>query len=228
MPKNCEGIGSFWFSCFRKANQKTYEERLASKCFKRKYKVTTDSSHKYPAAKNVLGRKFTVNNKNEVWVSDITYVKASFRWLYLTVIIDLFDRTVIGWTLSTSLKAKHTSVKAFEMAIANRPIKNDSTLIFHSDRGTQYACNEFVYELNKHKSIIRSMSRKGNSWDNSVSESFFKTLKVELIYQNHYQNKQEAELSISEYIEIFYNSTRRHSHLDNRTILEHCISQSSN
>lgn len=160
-------------------------------------------------------------NKNEVWISDITYVKASFRWLYLTVVIDLFDRTVIGWTLSTTLKAKHTSLKALGMALVKRPIKNNSSLIFHSDRGIQYVCKEFVQVISKHKSVIRSMSRKGNCWDNAVSESFFKTLKVELIYRNHYHTKQEAEESISEYIGTFYNTRRRHRHLDNLTIPEY-------
>ena len=189
--------------------------------FKRKYRTTTNSSHKYPVAENVLDRKFTVSNKNEVWVSDITYIKASFRWLYLTVIIDLFDRTVVRWVLSTSLTTKCTSIKALEMALANRQIKGDSSLIFHSDRGIQYACKEFVQEISKHKSIIRSMSRKGDCWDNAVSESFFKTLKVELVNQSHYRTKQEAELSISEYIESFYNTKRRHSHLNNLTISEY-------
>lgn len=136
---------------------------------------------------------------------------------YLTVIIDIFNRTVIDCALSTSLAAKHTSLKA----LINSPLKSDYSLIFHSDRGIQYACKEFITEINKHSSIVRSMSRKGNCCDNALSESFFKTLKVELMYQNHYYNKQEAELSISEYINKYYNIRRTHSHLGNHTISEY-------
>jgi len=149
--------------------------------------------------------------KNEVWVSNITYLRAAKRWLYLATIIDLYDRKVIGWSLSSSLAARSTSLKAFQNAVSNSPIDNNSPLIFHSDRGIQYTCKEFTNELIKYKSIVQSMSRKGDCWDNAVSKSFFKTLKVELIYQNHYRSKKDAELSISEYIEIFYNIKRRHS-----------------
>ena len=188
---------------------------------KRKFTITTDSSHKYPVAQNILNREFTVSSQNAVWVSDITYVRTSQGWLYLTTVIDLFDRKVIGWSLSNTMKAKDTTIKSFKMALINRPINSNQSLIYHSDRGIQYACQEFVSELNKHKSIVRSMSRKGNCWDNAVAESFFKTLKVELIYQNKYQTKQEAELSIFEYIETFYNINRRHKQLNNLTILEY-------
>ncbi|WP_241657654.1 IS3 family transposase [Flavobacterium cerinum] len=219
--KNCKRTGDFRFSCFGKANQKTDEECVASNCFQKKYRVTTNSSHKYPVAENILDREFSAKNENEVWVSDITYINASLRWLYLTVVIDLFDRTVIGWALSTSLATKQTSIKALEMALANRQIKVDSSLVFHSDRGIQYTCKEFVQEISKNKSVIRSMSRKGNCWDNAVCESFFKTLKVELIYKNNYKTKQEAEKSISEYIKTFYNTQRRHTYLDNLTIPEY-------
>ena len=188
---------------------------------KKKFKITTDSSHKYPVAENILKREFTVANQNAVWVSDITYIRTKQGWLYLTTVIDLFDRKVIGWSLSHTMKAKDTSIKLFKMALINRPINPNQSLIYHSDRGIQYACAEFVSELSKHKSIIRSMPRKGNCWDNAVAESFFKTLKAELVYQNKYQTKQEAELSIFEYIETFYNTNRRHKQLNNLTILEY-------
>lgn len=220
-PRIARELEVFGFRASEKLIRKLMNRASLHSVFKRKYKTTTNSSHKYPVAENVLDRKFTVSNKNEVWVSDITYIKASFRWLYLTGIIDLFDRTVVGWALSTSLAAKHTSVKALEMALTHRPITTGSSLIFHSDRGIQYACKEFIHELSKHKTVIRSMSRKGNCWDNSVSESFFKSIKIELIYQNQYLTKQQAEKSISEYIETFYNTRRRHSHLGNLTILEY-------
>ncbi|MBF4464956.1 IS3 family transposase [Flavobacterium sp. LC2016-12] len=139
----------------------------------------------------------------------------------MTTVIDLFDRKVIGWALSTSITARNTSISAFRMAHANRPITENSPLIFHSDRGIQYACREFVGELSNHKSVTRSMSGKGNCWDNAVAESFFKTLKVELIYQNRFRNKHKADLAISEYIEKFYNTNRRHKHLHNLSIFEY-------
>ncbi|MES1182090.1 MAG: IS3 family transposase, partial [Flavobacterium sp.] len=145
---------------------------------RKKYKVTTDSSHKYPVVENKLMRAFTAEQRNNVSVSDITYVDTKQGWLYLTTIIDLFDRKVIGWALSETMKAKDTTVDAFRMALNNSPIQSNKELVFHSDRGIQYACDEFRAELEKHKTITRSMSRKGDCWDNAVAESFFKTLKV--------------------------------------------------
>ncbi|MFV8377108.1 transposase [Flavobacterium sp. GSP11] len=123
--------------------------------------------------------------------------------------------------MSSVITARNTSVSASRMALVNRPIINNSPLIFHSDRGIQYACGEFVREIDNYKSITRSMSGKENCWDNAVAESFIKTWKTELIYQNRFRNKQEAESSISEYIEKFYNTDRRHGHLDNLNILEY-------
>lgn len=187
---------------------------------KKKFKVTTDSSHKYPVVDNQLNRCFTTFRISQVWVSDITYIRTKQGWLYLTTVIDLFDRKVIGWSLSQTMKAKDTTVKSLKMALINRPLDGNQKLIYHSDRGIQYACEEFVSEINKNKFIVRSMSRKGNCWDNAVAESFFKTIKAELIYQNKYQTKQEAALSIFEYIETYYNKIRRHKQLNNLTILE--------
>ncbi|QNT15664.1 IS3 family transposase [Empedobacter stercoris] len=187
---------------------------------KRKFKVTTDSSHKYPVVENHLNRNFTVEKPNSAWVSDITYIRTKQGWLYLTTVIDLFDRKVIGWSVSSTMYAKDTSITAFKMALINRPLMKTDSLIFHSDRGVQYACKEFCREVERYKLITRSMSRKGNCWDNAVAESFFKTLKMELIYQNRYQTRKEAKLSIFEYIEGFYNTHRRHKFLENRTILE--------
>lgn len=188
---------------------------------RKKYRVTTNSSHTYAIAQNELGRAFDVKEQNKVWVSDITYVHTEQGWLYLTSVIDLFDRKVIGWALSETMKTIDTTVPAFDMAIKNRPIERSEELIFHSDRGIQYACDEFKNAIEKHKSINRSMSRKGNCWDNAVAESFFKTLKTELIYHHKYKTKNEAALSIFEYIETWYNKKRRHKYLNNMTILEH-------
>ncbi len=196
------------------------KEQLRS-IIKKRYKVTTDSNHKYPVAANRLMQQFEVSQKNEVWVSDITYIHTQQGWLYLTTVIDLSDRKVIGWALSETMNAKETSIAAFKMALINRPLNANTELIFHSDRGIQYACEEFVSELNKYKTIVRSMSRKGNCWDNAVAESFFKTLKTELVYHHKYATRLEAKLSIFEYIETFYNTTRRHHHLNNLTITEY-------
>ncbi len=188
---------------------------------RKKYRVTTNSSHKYPVVDNKLNREFNVSEQNKVWVSDITYISTEKGWLYLTTVIDLFDRKVIGWALSETMRTKDTVIAAFKMATINRSLKDTKDLLFHSDRGIQYACDEFIKELGRYKSITRSMSRKGNCWDNAVAESFFKTLKVELIYHNNYESKEEAALSIFEYIETWYNKNRRHKNLNNLTILEY-------
>ncbi len=186
---------------------------------KRKFKATTDSKHNYPIAPNLLDRKFNVANPNSVWVSDITYIATKKGWMYLTIIIDLFHRKVVGWSMSEDLTTEHTIMKAWRMAILNNPIKEK--LIFHSDRGVQYASRKFRNELIKHREFVKqSMSRKGNCWDNAVAESFFKSLKVELVYHKKYNNQSEAELSIFEWIETWYNSKRRHSTLNYKNITE--------
>jgi putative transposase len=176
---------------------------------RKKWVVTTDSRHNYPVVENKLNRDFKVTRRGQVWVSDITYIKTWQGWLYLTVIIDLYDRKVIGWAFSISLKAVHTTIPAWMMAVRNRPITQ--VLIFHSDRGVQYACNEFKELLASYKLVERSMSRKGDCWDNAVAESFFKTLKVELVYQNSFKTFEEAQLSVFEYIEAWYNVNRIHT-----------------
>lgn len=199
---------------------KLMREECLRSIVRKKYKVTTDSSHNYPVVANKLNREFTVKQENIAWVSDITYISTAEGWLYLTTVIDLFDRKVIGWSLSDTMKTAQTVIPAFKMAKCNRPILTNETLIFHSDRGIQYACEEFTSLLNAHKNIIRSMSRKGNCWDNAVAESFFKSLKTELIYHHKYQTRKQAELSVFEYIETFYNTKRRHQQLNNLTIIE--------
>lgn len=187
---------------------------------KSKFRKTTNSSHRYLTAQNILEQDFKTARYGEVWVSDITYVETDEGWLYLTVVIDLFDRKVIGWSLSENLKAKETSIRAFKNALVNRPLQTNQQLLFHSDRGTQYACLWFVSLLEGTGQITRSMSGKGNCFDNAVAESFFKTLKTELVYHNRYATKEKAKDSISGYIENFYNKYRRHSALGNLTIEE--------
>lgn len=165
----------------------------------KKYRVqTTDSDHAYPVANNLLDRNFDAERLAQKWVSDITYIRTDEGWLYLTAILDLADRKVVGWSLSDSLKAIDTSVAAWQMAIKNRPI--DGQLLFHSDRGIQYACTEFKDQLKEHQ-VVQSMSRKGNCWDNAVAESFLKTLKSEMICHFNFATRQQAKVATFEYIE---------------------------
>ena len=185
---------------------------------RKKWKVTTNSNHKYQIVPNKLNRDFTTEKPNQVWVSDITYIATKEGWLYLTVILDLWDRKIIGWALSKTMYAKDTVVPAWKMANDNRKI--DAPLIFHSDRGIQYACKEFVNYLGRNELVTRSMSRKGDCWDNAVAESFFKALKTELVYHQDYNTRKQAELAVFEYIETWYNRQRRHSALNGMTILE--------
>lgn len=184
----------------------------------KKFVVTTDSRHKYPVVENKLDRNFSTQAAGQAWVSHITYIKTFKGWLYLTVIIDLFDRKVIGWSQSRDLSAQNTCVAAWKMAVKNR--LPSTRLIFYSDRGVQYACHEFANLLQSYKCVKRSMSRKGNCWDNAVAESFFKTIKVELIYRNKYLSFEKAALSVFEWIETWYNKNRRLSARKNLTIDE--------
>lgn len=150
---------------------------------KRKFRVTTLSDHHYRIDENKLNRNFEVKETGKVWVSDISYIRTAQGWLYLTIIMDLADRKIIGWSLNSSLKTRDTVVPAWLMAIGNRPIT--SRLLFHSDRGIHYACDEFKALLGKHPMVETSMSRKGNCWDNAVAESFFKSLKTEWVYHQN-------------------------------------------
>ncbi|WP_316633109.1 IS3 family transposase [uncultured Flavobacterium sp.] len=145
-----------------------------------KFKVTTNSKHNHFVVPNILKREFTATEPAKAWVSDITYIQTKDGFLYLTIILDLFDRKIVGWSLSNGLSTKQTTMMAWKMAVKNRTIANE--LIFHSDRGIQYANKKFADVLDSYKSITRSMSRKGDCWDNAVAESFFKSLKTELVY----------------------------------------------
>lgn len=190
---------------------------LRSKLSK-KFKVTTDSKHNYLTVENVLNREFKPTLPSKVWVSDITYIHTKEGFLYLTTVIDLYDRKIIGWSLSSTMSTQDTILSAWRMATRNRTVQ--AGLIFHSDRGVQYANNKFANVLNSYKKITRSMSRKGNCWDNAVAESFFKSLKTELIYGNKLITKEQMKLEIFEYIEIWYNKKRRHSALNYKNIDE--------
>jgi putative transposase len=176
----------------------------------RRFRVrTTDSAHAHPIAPNVLERGFDQDLPDRAWAADITYVPTQEGWLYLACVIDLCSRKVVGWSMADHLRAE-LCTGALEMAIARR--KPGEGLLHHSDRGVQYACGEYRELLENH-GIRCSMSNKGDCWDNAVMESFFKTLKAELVYQNDYPTREQARRSIFEYIEVFYNRERRHSSL---------------
>lgn len=176
---------------------------------KRKFKVTTDSSHKLPVAENTLNRDFSPSQANQAWAQDITYIWTEEGWLYLAVVIDLFSRKVIGWSLRDNMK-KELVIDALDMAIRSR--KPGTSLLVHSDRGSQYCSALFQAKLKAHK-MICSMSGKGECWDNAVAESFFHSLKTEHIYLNKFITREEAIQSIFEFIEVFYNRIRLHSTL---------------
>jgi putative transposase len=173
----------------------------------RKFVVTTDSRHNEPVAPNILDRQFSPESPNTAWVSDITYVKVGSNWNYLTVFIDLYSRLVVGWDLSESLE-RHSVMHAFQKALWRR--RPSSGLLIHSDRGVQYASADFRNLLKKNQ-FVQSMSRKGNCWDNAVAESFFHTLKTQLVYHNRFLNKADAQQALFNYIEVYYNRRRRHS-----------------
>src|SRR5690554_3790719 len=181
----------------------------------RKFKTTTDSKHNYQVVENVLNREFKPNKASEAWVSDITYISVKEGFLYLTTIIDLYDRKLIGWSLSKSMATSQTTLPAWRMAIKNRKISKG--LIFHSDQGVQYANSAFANTLESYR-VVRSMSRTGNCWDDAVAESFFKSLKVELIYGNTLITRDKMKIEVFEYIELWYNKKRRHSYLNYMTI----------
>ena len=178
---------------------------------RKKFKVTTDSKHKFPVAPNVLERNFSPSAPNAAWAGDITYIWTKEGWLFLAVIVDLFSRQVVGWNMNERMTRKLTQ-NALKMAINNR--NPGPGLIHHTDRGSQYASSDYQTMLRIHK-MICSMSRKGNCWDNAVVESFFHSLKTEMIYWEKFETREEAKRKIFEWIEVFYNRKRRHSTLGN-------------
>ena len=182
----------------------------------RKWRATTQSSHRLPVAQNALNRAFSVAQPNRVWAGDISYVWTAQGWLYLAVVLDLYSRAVIGWAMGERLTAD-LATQALTMALWRR--KPAGGLLHHSDRGIQYAAGEYQQLLADH-GIVCSMSRKGNCWDNAVVESFFHTLKVELVHHRRYLTRDEARQDIFEWIEVFYNRQRRHSTLGYRSPAE--------
>jgi len=175
---------------------------------KRKYRITTRSNHRYPVSPNLIQGCFQAAKPNAVWVSDITYIKTMEGWLYLAVVMDLFSRKVVGWALAKNMAVKMVK-EALLMAIGRR--KPAPGLIHHSDRGIQYACNEYRRLLQSY-GIVSSMSRSGNCLDNAVAERFFRTLKSECLVNWRDMPAEEVKHDIVDYIEMFYNAERLHSH----------------
>lgn len=177
----------------------------------KKYKATTDSNHKLPVAPNLLGQTFAVSGPNKAWVADITYVSTDEGWLYLAGIKDLWNREIVGYAMGHRMTQDLVGRALFRAIAIRRPAEG---LIHHSDRGSQY-CSGSYQKLMRQFKMIPSMSRKGNCWDNAPMESFFGTLKTELVHHRKYRTRQQAEAEIREYIEVFYNRQRRHANLGN-------------
>jgi putative transposase len=181
----------------------------------RKYKVTTDSNHAFNVAPNLLDQDFSATAPNQKWAGDISYIWTSEGWLYLAVILDLYSRRVIGWAVSNRMK-RDLAIRALNMAMALR--QPPEGCIHHTDRGSQYCSNEYQKRLSKHGFKV-SMSGKGNCYDNSMVETFFKSLKAELIWRNRWKTRRQAEGAIFQYINGFYNPRRRHSSLGGKSPL---------
>ena len=176
---------------------------------RKRFRSTTDSNHGLKVVDDLIKREFDVASRNEAWLSDITYIATAEGWLYLCVVIDLFSRKVVGWSMSTRLKTDLV-LQALMMGLMSR--KPPEGMIFHSDRGSQYCSHAFRRRAQRH-GLRQSMSRKGDCWDNAPAESFFKTLKSELCGHRAFRSRRAARAAIFEYIEVFYNRVRLHSTL---------------
>jgi putative transposase len=207
-PRVYQQLRSEGFTCNHKTVETLMKKNEIQAKRKRKFKSTTDSNHKLPIAPNVLDREFVTTEPDEAWVSDITYIDTAEGWLYLATFIDLYSRMVVGWSMSANMTSDLV-VDAFRMGTGRQ---GRAPIIAHSDRGSQYASDLFRSELEGYD-CIQSMSRKGNCWDNAVAESFFGSLKSELIHRTKFDTQEEAETSVFDYIEIFYNKRRLHSAL---------------
>ena len=191
---------------------------------KRRYKATTDSKHNLPVARNLLDRQFTPSAPNQVWTSDITYLWTDEGWMYLAIVLDLFNREVVGWSLKPRMKADLV-MDALKMAWFRR--RPPAGLMHHSDRGSQYASHDFQALLTEYN-MICSMSRKGNCWDNAPTESWFNGFKNERIFGRRFQTHDEVRSVAFEYIEVFYNRKRQHStlrYLSPNTFLQNWLNQ---
>lgn len=204
-----KALNALGYPVGRKKTRRLMKEASVFVRYRKKYKVTTNSNHKKPLFENVLNRQFRMTRPNQAYASDITYVHTQEGWLYLAVVIDLFSRKIVGWSMSSRMKSGLVC-DALRMAIWKR--KAAPGLIVHSDRGSQYASLEYRRLLKMH-GCVGSMSRKGDCWDNSVVESFFGSLKQERVQWRHYKTRYEAHQDVLNYIAMFYNGFRLHSYL---------------
>jgi transposase InsO family protein len=200
--------------CNRKTVAKCMKEAGIKAATVKKFRVTTtDSNHPHPVAENIVNRDFAPSDKNQTWTADITYIPTDEGWLYLAAVEDLYSRKIVGWSMSDRIDSRLV-VDALQMAVQRE--LPDAGLVTHSDRGVQYA-SEHYQALLKQNGITCSMSRKGNCWDNAPMESFFATLKKELVHREKYHTRSQARQSLFEYIETFYNRVRRHSTLGHQS-----------
>ena len=201
----------------RKRVARIMKENALGQRPKRRFVLTTRSEKGQEVAENLLGRNFEVPAANRVWVSDITYVGTSQGWMYLCTVLDLYSRRVVGWSLSDSVDTELVLAAVAMAVIRRRPPRG---LMFHSDRGVQYTSGQFKKIADRH-GFIQSMSRRGDCWDNACAETFFKTLRAELIRGKIYRSKEEAREEIFKYVEVFYNRKRLHSYLGYLTPTEY-------
>ncbi len=203
-------------NCYLNQIQQLMKENAIFPKRKKKFRHTTDSNHRKKISPNLLKRNFKANALNRVWVGDITYIWTREGWLYLSTVIDLCSKKVVAYSVGNRI-TKELVIASLKNAIWSR--KPKSGLIFHSDQGSQYASDEFR-EILKQNGLQQSMSRRGDCWDNAVAESFFKTIKYELLYHEQYRKRSTAEIRIFEYIEMFYNTRRLHSSIGYQSPLE--------
>ncbi|APC07632.1 IS3 family transposase [Neomoorella thermoacetica] len=212
-PRIQKQLGREGIHCSKKRVERLMREAGVQAIQKRKFKVTTDSRHNLPVAENILNREFTASSPNKRWVTDITYIPTEEGWLYLAAVMDLYSKRIAGYSMQKYL-TRELVIEALQKAVTNR--RPGRGLVIHSDRGSQYASSDYQQLLRQY-GFICSMSRKGDCWDNSPMESFFKTLKTELVYHHRFKTRAEAKLEIFEYIEVFYNRFRLHSALGYET-----------
>lgn len=216
-PRIYDELKTRGVSCSKARVERLMRENGLTPPRKKKYRVTTNSNHQNPIAPNLLNREFSASAPNQRWVSDLTYVWTREGWLYLAVVLDLFSRRIVGWAMDSRMKTESLTLRALDMALFGR--KPDRGLMHHSDRGSQYTDRLYRNAL-EDRGIVCSMSRRGNCWDNAVIESFFATLKLDLIYRCTFRTRAEAHSAIFEYMEVFYNRQRHHSFLGGLTPAE--------
>lgn len=208
-PRVMDELRNRGIICNHKRVERLMKKHGIHSKIRKKFKVTTHSKHKRPIAENLIQMDFKASSPNKVWTSDITYIWTREGWLYLSVFMDLYSRAIVGWSMNNRL-TDDLVINAFKKALWSR--RPPSGLIVHSDRGSQYCSGDFKELITKNE-CLQSMSSTGNCYDNAVTESFFHTLKTELVYHERYGTRDQARKSIFKYIEIFYNRNRVHSTL---------------